>query len=169
MILEDCSIALNSYRTFRCERRQTHCSPQSGAQGAHRRCEEEGLSLLLRGTRGQCEEEGLSLLLRSTHRQCEEEGKGANPSSSEVPGEIVRKRAGVQSLPLPPKYPRPSLIKPLDLGGRRAFLSTPSGSDKLTTKGDINQHTDQDASSSTNMPRCSERTRCIKTFHKVGS
>ena len=45
---------------------------------------------------------GLSLLLRSTHRRCEEEGRGANPSSSEVPGdeveghfENVRKRAGV--------------------------------------------------------------------------
>ena len=80
------------------------------------------LSFLLRGTRGHCEE-GLSLLLRSTHRHCEEEGRGANPSSSEVPGdeveghlENVRKR-GKRAIPLPPKYPLSSLMKLVDLGG----------------------------------------------------
>ena len=75
-------------------------------QRSHRRCEEEGLSLLLRRTPRQCEEEGRrcqSFLLRSTQRNrrctrrgCEEEGQRA--------------------IPLPPKKPRLTLGWLLDLG-----------------------------------------------------
>ena len=44
-------------------------------RSTRRRCEEEGLSLLLRGTRCRCKEECLSPFLRGTRRRCEEEGR----------------------------------------------------------------------------------------------
>ena len=59
-------------------------------------------------------------------------GEGANPSSSEVPGGGRRRprkceEDGRRAVPLPPKYPRPSLTKPLDLDGGEPFSPPPVG------------------------------------------
>ena len=81
----------------------------------------------------------------------------ACPSSSEVPTVIVRRRAcpscsevltgvarrkGKCAIHLPPKYPRPSLTKPLDLGCGELFSSLPVGVAKT------HNHTQQDAEGS---------------------
>ena len=58
-----------------------------------------------------------------------------NPSSSEVPAAVVDEAAG--------------------LGGWRAFLPTPSGSDENSQPWVMPNNTQQDASSSRHMPRCS--------------
>ena len=77
---------------------------------------------------------------------CEEEGRGANPSSSEVPGdeqegylENVRKRAVCN--PSSSEVPTAVAEEAAGLGGWGACLPTPSGSDeKRTTMVDVNNH-----------------------------
>ena len=66
----------------------------------HRRCDEESLSFLVRGTQPRCEENPLSLPLRNTHRRCEEEGLSP---SSEVHAGIAKRKAYPVPILLPPK------------------------------------------------------------------
>ena len=85
-------------------------------------------------------------LLRSTHWRCEEEGRGANPSSSEVPGdeveghlENVRKRAVCN--PSSSEVPAAVVDEAAGLGGGELVSPPPVGVMKnFTTMGDVNNH-----------------------------
>ena len=102
-------------------------------------------------------EKALSLSLRGTNRQCEEEGRGANPSSSEVPGdeqdghlENVRKR--VVCSPSSSKVPAAADDEAVGLGGGEP-VSPP-------------QWDAQPTNAQPNTTRCTKPTRSVDSAKK---